>query len=54
MNCDDCWYNSYDEEQDAYYCSRYFDEDEMERLLRLGGRCPYFRSGSEYDVARKQ
>ena len=30
------------------------DEDEMERLLRLGGRCPYFRSGSEYDVARKQ
>lgn len=53
MLCDNCWYNNYDEEQDAYYCSKYFDEDEWSRLAKNGKQCPYFRSVTESGLARR-
>lgn len=54
-NCEDCWYYDYDEEYDAYFCRQDFDEDEYYRILtRPDGRCPYFRRGDDYLLARKQ
>lgn len=55
VDCENCWYYSYDEETDEYFCRQYLDEDEVARFL-FGEhpRCPYFQSSSEYDVAKKQ
>ena len=53
--CDTCWYYDYDEEYDAYFCMMDLDEDEVYRyFVTPGGRCPYYRQGDDYTLARKQ
>lgn len=55
MDCENCWYYDYDEELDEYHCFQYLDEDELARLLQNSKlRCPYFRGGDEYSVAKRQ
>ena len=54
-NCDTCVNYAYDEDSDYYYCLVNLDEDEMYRLLtKPDGRCPYFRQGDDYTLARRQ
>lgn len=56
--CDSCWYNTYDEEMDDYYCDLQLDEDEYVRLLQEMGAnkpCRYYRRDiGEYGIVRKQ
>jgi len=53
--CDTCWYYDYDEEYDEYYCMMDLDEDEVCRILfSPGSRCPYYRQGDDYTLARRQ
>lgn len=54
--CEKCWYNSYDEEQDEYFCSLELDEDEYIRMLQdINKTCRYFRpDGGEYEIVRRQ
>ncbi|MBQ1281798.1 MAG: hypothetical protein IIY16_06100 [Oscillospiraceae bacterium] len=55
FDCENCWYYDYDEEYDEYTCLQYLDEDEVARILMgPSKRCPYFRDGDEYAVARRQ
>jgi len=55
FDCENCWYYDYDEEYDEYLCNQYLDEDEVARILQdPNKRCPYYRPGDEYYVARKQ
>lgn len=54
-NCEECVHYDYDEELDAYYCTRDLDEDEMERFLRAANdACPFYRRGGDYETARRQ
>lgn len=58
MNCDECAFYGYDEEDESYYCSVDMDEDDYARLM-IGGQlghasCPYYRNGDEYAVVRHQ
>ncbi len=54
-DCETCAYYSYDEEWDCYVCELNLDEDEYARLLQGHyQRCPYYRDGDEYRIARKQ
>ena len=53
--CDTCWYFDYDEEYDEYYCMMDLDEDEVYRILNSRSqRCPYYRQGDDYTLARSQ
>ncbi len=53
--CDTCWYYDYDEEYDAYFCRMDLDEDEVFRFLSAPqSRCPYYRQGDDYTLARRQ
>ncbi|MCI8480726.1 MAG: hypothetical protein HFG08_07600 [Oscillibacter sp.] len=53
--CDECMFYDYDQDGDEYFCDAELDEDEMERFLRgLGGDCPFYRRGGEYETARRQ
>ncbi len=56
--CDTCWYNVYDEEDDASYCDLQLDQDEYGELLvrmRQGKLCKYYRKDiGEYGIVRKQ
>ena len=53
--CEDCVCYDYDEELESFICTMDLDEDEMERFLRgLGGDCPFYRRGGEYETARRQ
>ena len=56
--CDECWYNSFDEESGEAYCSLELDEDELAAFLtyqREGKTCRYFRPDpGEYGIVRKQ
>ena len=53
--CDTCWYYDYDEEYDEYYCMMDLDEDEVYRIFASGQcRCPYYRQGDDYTLARRQ
>lgn len=55
FDCENCWYYDYDEEFDAWFCTQYLDEDEVARILQSPTlRCPYFKPGDEYTVAKKQ
>jgi hypothetical protein len=54
-NCESCVHYDFDEDLDAYVCTRNLDEDEMERFL--AGRnhsCPYYRFYDEYKSVHKQ
>mgnify|MGYP004530163423 CR=1 FL=1 len=53
--CDTCWYFDYDEELDIYTCMMDLDEDEVYRFFgQPRGRCPYYRQGDDYTLARRQ
>ena len=53
--CDTCWFFDYDEEYDEYYCMQDLDEDEVYRfIIDPHGKCPYYRQGDDYTLARKQ
>ena len=45
----------YDEEFDEYYCMMDLDEDEYYRIVATNQvRCPYYRQGDDYTLARRQ
>ena len=49
--CETCWNYDYDE----YYCIMDLDEDEVYRIWTSPKqRCPYYRQGDEYYLARRQ
>ena len=53
--CDTCRYYDYDEEYDEYFCTMDLDEDEVYRFfVAPSGRCPYYRQGDDYTLARRQ
>lgn len=55
--CSKCWYNTYDEELDDYYCDLQLDEDEYAKMLMMDSSksCKYFRPDiGEYGIVRKQ
>ncbi len=54
--CETCWYYDYDEEFDEYYCKMDLDEDEVYRMYTnpKKTRCPYYRQGDDYTLARRQ
>ncbi len=53
--CETCAYYSYDEDWDCYVCEMNLDEDEYARLLQGHyQKCPYYRDGDEYKIARQQ
>lgn len=55
MNCDDCNYYEWDEEDETYYCSVNMDEDDYARLVQGHYRqCPYYRHEDEYQIVRHQ
>ena len=55
MNCDDCAYYTYDEDDESWYCTVDIDEDDYARLLQSGYRsCPYYQHNDEYKIVRKQ
>ena len=55
MNCDECAYFEYDDDDEMYYCSVDMDEDDYYRLLQSSYKnCPYYRNGDEYQVVRHQ
>ena len=54
-NCETCMYFGYDEEFEEYFCEVNLDEDEMGRFLsNTMYQCPYYQSGDEYRIVRKQ
>ncbi|MBQ9827147.1 MAG: hypothetical protein IJM62_00530 [Lachnospiraceae bacterium] len=55
MNCEECSFYEYDDEEEEYFCSVNMDEDEYARLLEQGSReCPYFRFDNEYEIVKHQ
>ena len=53
--CETCNFYNYDEEYDDYVCDMDLDEDEVYRIsTSRSGRCPYFRQGDDYTLARRQ
>ncbi len=53
--CETCWHYDYDEEYEEYYCLMDLDEDEVYRIISSKNqRCPYYRQGDEYYLARRQ
>ena len=53
--CETCWHYDYDEEYDEYYCMMDLDEDEVYRIFSSKQcRCPYYRQGDDYTLARRQ
>lgn len=53
--CDSCAYLTYDEDYEDYVCDVNMDEDDYARIAfqKFEG-CPYYCSGDEYRIARKQ
>ena len=54
MECETCYYYDYDEVFDCYTCLVQIDEDDMARMMQHHTRCPYYRKGDDYYLARKQ
>ena len=55
MNCEDCTYYEYDEDEEAYFCTVNMDEDDYGRLVSGGYRqCPFYRHDDEYALVRHQ
>lgn len=53
--CETCWYFDYDEEYDEYLCRMDLDEDEYYRIVvSAQSRCPFYRQGDDYTLARRQ
>lgn len=54
-DCENCLYYEFDDAFESYICTVYMDEDEMARYVQYKNkRCPYFKSGDEYQVVKKQ
>lgn len=54
-NCESCAFYEYDEDYEDYVCDVDMDEDEAVRLMGDSSyECPYYRSGDEYAVVKKQ
>ena len=54
-SCDLCCYYVYDEDDECYVCDMNLDEDDMVKFLTGNFKdCPFFKSGDEYAVVRKQ
>lgn len=55
VNCENCMYYEYDDEYECYVCLMNLDEDEMYQFISGTLKsCPYYRSGDEYTIVRKQ
>lgn len=55
-NCESCEFYDYDEDYEAYVCTKNLDQDELARFV-LGdtARCPYYRFFDEYkSIVHKQ
>lgn len=54
--CEKCWYNTYDEDSEEYFCDLLLDEDEYVRLMQEKNKtCKYFRpDNGEYEIVRRQ
>lgn len=53
--CEECAYFTYDDYYDCYVCEMSLDEDEMLKFMQSSfDNCPYFRSGDDYAIVRKQ
>ncbi len=54
--CENCWYNQFDEEYEEYYCDLQLDEDEFAKMvMSKDSNCKYFRPDiGEYGIVRKQ
>ena len=53
--CEDCLYYQYDYELGYNVCDMDLDEDETARFIRGDfDSCPYYRTGDEYTIVRKQ
>ena len=54
-NCEYCANYTYDEAYECFTCEVNLDEDEMGRFLSDSMyECPYYRSGDEYRIVRRQ
>ena len=54
-SCDSCVYYVWDEDEEAYFCEAYMDEDEAARLMASArADCPCYRLDDEYAVVRHQ
>ena len=55
VSCESCTYYIYDEDYESYVCDKNMDEDEYIRLMTdRHFLCPFYRTGDEYAVVRKQ
>lgn len=55
IQCESCINYEYDEILDGGVCLAYLDEDEWVRYGQDNYKsCPYYRSGDEYEIVRKQ
>ena len=55
MNCDDCVFYEYDEDDESYFCSVDMDEDDYARLMSdHKADCRYYQRDDEYAVVRHQ
>lgn len=53
--CEDCVYNTYDEELGEGYCTAAADEDDLARMAYKKTKCcPFYKGGDEYMIVRKQ
>ena len=53
--CEDCANYEYDEDYEYYVCQQNLDEDEMMRFMQGDfAHCPYYQTGDEYKIVRKQ
>ncbi len=54
LECETCYYYDYIEEFDCFTCLMEIDQDDMARVMANHSRCPYYRQGDDYYLARKQ
>lgn len=55
MNCEECVYFDYDEDDESYYCTVDMDEDDYARMMsNRRQECPFYRNGDEYAVVKHQ
>ncbi len=54
MDCENCVYYVFDDDEECYICLANMDEDEAVRLFSGNSACPYYRREDEYGIVRKQ
>ena len=54
MDCENCVYYVFDDDEECYLCLANMDEDELSRLLSGSSVCSYYRRDDEYGIVRKQ